>query len=473
MSVSPVVAVPGTIQYGMEMKHDKQIRLGRPLHSWEQAVIGEGELYIIGGVVRDLLLGGTCDSPDTDYVACRIEYERLVSLLEPFGRTHLVGKSFGVIKFDAPDGETVDISLPRTEVSTGGGHRDFDVRHDPTLPIATDLERRDFTINSMALGLHDERLVDPLGGRGDLERGILRVNRESSFLEDPLRMLRGVQFMARFALVVDADTRRLMEKHHALIGTVSAERVREELNKLMLSRRPSDGFVFMHETGLLREVLPELEDTWGVEQNEFHPDDVFFHSVKSCDAAPPDLAVRWAALMHDIEKPDSKQTVKGRTVFYGHQDAGAETAVRILERLRFPADFTRRVSTLVAQHMFNITDEWSDGALRRFVARVGRENLEDLLALRIADARSRGDGEVEANVEWIRGEIGRILEQDGTLKRTDLAISGRDVMELLDLEEGERIGEVLGALLERVLDDPTLNERETLLELVREMSEKK
>ncbi len=455
------------------MRDEKTIRLGRPLHSWEQAIVEEGELYIIGGVVRDILLGGSNDSPDTDYVACGIEYERLVSLLEPFGRAHLVGKSFGVIKFDAPDGETVDISLPRTEVSTGRGHRDFAVSHDPTLPIETDLERRDYTINSMAFGLHNGRLVDPLGGREDLELRILKVNRENSFLEDPLRMLRGVQFMARFALTVDAETRRLMEKHRELLGTVSAERVREELNKLMLSRRPSDGFVFMHETGLLREVLPELEDAWGVEQNEFHPDDVFFHSVKSCDAAPKDLAVRWAALLHDIEKPKMKQTVEGRTVFYGHQDEGAETAKRILDRLRFPADFTRRVSILVAQHMFNITDEWSDGALRRFVARVGRENLDDLFALRVADARSRGDGEVETDIEWVREKIERVLERDSTLKRSDLAITGHDVMELLGIGEGERIGSVLEALLERVMDDPSLNKREILIELVREMSEKK
>jgi tRNA nucleotidyltransferase (CCA-adding enzyme) len=455
------------------MNHEKPIRLGRPLHSWERALTGEGSLYLVGGIVRDILLGGTEDSPDTDYVACGIEYERLVTLLEPFGRTHLVGKSFGVIKFDSPDGITVDISLPRTEVSTGEGHRDFDVRHDPSLPVETDLERRDFTINSMALGMGDLRLVDPLGGRADLEKRILRVNRESSFLEDPLRMLRGVQFMARFDLSVEAETRLLMEKHADLLETVSAERVRDELDKLMSSKHPSEGFIFMHETGLLRKVLPELEESWGVEQNEFHPDDVFFHSVKSCDHAPQNLAVRWAALLHDIDKPKMKQTVNGRTVFYGHQDEGAETTRRILNRLRYPVEFTNRVSALVAHHMFNITEEWSDGAIRRFVAKVGRENLQDLYALRIADTRSRDDEGAGADVGWIEERIERVLQKDDTLKRTDLAISGGDVMQLLGIEEGRRIGEVLQALLERVMDDPALNSRETLIELVKEMSEKK
>jgi len=449
------------------------IRLGRSLHPWEEAVSREGSLYLVGGTVRDLLLGETYDSPDTDYVVCGIEYERLVSLLEPFGRMHLVGKSFGVIKFDAPDGVTVDISLPRTEVSTGEGHRDFDVRYDPELSIENDLERRDFTINSMALAVGNQRIVDPLGGRKDLGERILRVNRESSFVEDPLRMLRGVQFMARFDLSVEPETLRLMEKHADLLGTVSTERVRVELNKLMLSPHPSAGFVFMHETDLLRRILPELDDAWGIEQNEFHPDDVFIHSVKSCDAAPPELAVRWAALLHDIDKPKMKQVVDGRTVFYRHDEEGAETTRRILDRLRFPAEFTKRVSALVARHMFNITDKWSDGALRRFVAKVGRENLEDLYALRIADARSRGGEGAGVDIDWIRGEIDRVLEQDATLKRTDLAISGRDVMELLDIEEGARIGEVLEAILERVMDDPALNERDRLIELVREMRDKK
>ncbi len=455
------------------MNTEDTIRLGRPLHPWEKAVAREGRLYLVGGTVRDLMLGGVSGSPDRDYIVCGIGYERLVSLLESFGRTHLVGKSFGVIKFDAPNGETVDISLPRTEVSTGDGHRDFDVMYDPELPIETDLERRDYTINSMALGVDDERFVDPMGGREDLERRILRVNRESSFLEDPLRMLRGVQFMARFGLTVERETLRLMKKHAGLLGAVSAERVRYELDKLMLAPRPSDGFVLMHETGLLRNVMPELDETWGVGQNEFHIDDVFMHSVKSCDASPPRLTVRWAALLHDIEKPKMKQTVDGRIVFYGHQDEGAETAKRILDRLRYPAEFASRVSSLVARHMFNITEEWSDGAIRRFVAKVGRENLPDLFALRIADMRSRGDESAEADIEWIEKRIARVLEDDATLKRTDLAISGRDVMSLLGIAEGTRIGEVLEELLERVMDDPTLNDRETLIRLVREMSEKK
>jgi tRNA nucleotidyltransferase (CCA-adding enzyme) len=450
------------------MKRGKRISLGRKLHPWEEVLGREGDLYLVGGVVRDLLIGEDDDSPDIDYVVCGVEYDRLGELLEPYGATNLVGRSFGVIKFKTPEGPTVDISLPRTELSTGHGHREFEVRHDPLLPIERDLERRDFTVNSMAFHLGDMRIIDPLGGLDDLRNRILRVNSDISFVEDPLRILRGVQFMARFHLTIDEATRGLMEDHCNLIGTVSLERIRDELSKLMLSPQPGSGFIFMHETGILAEVLPELDGTWGEEQNEFHPDDVFMHSVKSCDAAKPDLAVRWAALLHDIGKPVMKQTVDGRTVFYRHEEESERISDLILCRLRYPRDLTSRVALLVRYHMFNITEEWSDGALRRFVAKIERDNLEDLFALRIADARSRGDREIERNIEWLRGKIERVLAEDSALKRTDLAITGRDVMELLDIEEGEKVGIVLEMLLDRVQDDPRLNTRERLLELVRE-----
>jgi tRNA nucleotidyltransferase (CCA-adding enzyme) len=450
------------------MKRGKRISLGRGLHPWEKAIASEGDLYLVGGVVRDLLLGGSADPPDIDYVVCGIEYDRLEELLEPFGATNLVGKSFGVIKFNTPEGSTVDISMPRTELSTGHGHREFDVRHDPGLPIERDLERRDFTINSMAYHLGEMRIIDPLGGRNDLGKKVLRVNRDTSFAEDPLRILRAVQFMARFNLTVDGATRALMEGQRELVGTVSPERIRDEMSKLMLSQKPSSGFILMHETGILKEVLPELDETWGEEQNEFHPDDVFIHSVKSCDEAKPDLAVRWAALLHDICKPMMRQAVNGRIVFYRHEEAGEKVAGEIMNRLRYPKDLSSRVTSLIRYHMFNITEEWSDGALRRFIAKVGSDNLEDLFALRSADARSRGDLEIERNISWLRKKTGRILAEESALKRADLAITGRDVMELLDIEEGEEVGIVLDMLLDRVLDDPRLNTRERLLELVRE-----
>jgi putative nucleotidyltransferase with HDIG domain len=456
------------------MNREYGISLRRDLREWERALLESCDLYLVGGTVRDMLRGAPVDSIDEDYLAAGVALEDLTRTLERFGALNLVGRSFGVIKFAAAGARTVDISLPRTEFSTGPGHRDFDVRFDPALPVERDLERRDFTINSMAYHLGTGVLVDPLGGREDLDRGLLRVNRDDSFREDPLRMLRGAQFMARFGLAVEEGTRACMLRDRALVATVSAERVRDEITKLLvLSPRPSTGLLFMHDERILEIILPELDRTYGETQNEYHPDDVFMHSLRSCDLAPADLALRWSALLHDVGKKDRKQVVEGRTVFYRHERDGARMAAEILGRLRYPRELETRVVNLIEHHMFNITGEWSDAAVRRFVARVGRENVADLLALREADGRSRGDDAVTAENERIRERIRRIAESDVAFKISDLAVGGRDVIAALGIEAGPDVGEVLKDLLEVVLDDPRRNTREELLSILEERGKKK
>lgn len=454
------------------MRSDEGIQLDRPLRDWERALLKECDLCLVGGTVRDLLRGKRYDSLDEDYLAAGIELERLEAVLRPFGATNLVGKSFGVVKFTFPGEDTVDISLPRTEYSVGPGHRDFKVTFDPSIPVEQDLVRRDFTINSMALRLGTGELVDPLGGRADLADGVLRVNREGSFREDPLRILRGVQFLARFGLRVDAETARLMARDRGLLGTVSAERVREELNKMLLrAERPSEGFLFMHETGILRLVLPELDETFGITQNEYHPDDLFMHSVKSCDEAPADLVLRWSALLHDLGKKKMKREVDGRIVFYRHEEESAGIAGRILERLRFPRDFTRKVVHLVRHHMFKVTDEWSDAAVRRFIVRIGVDRLDDLFAVCEADLRSRTDRVLLDHLEKARERVHRILDSEATFKREHLAVNGSDIMEHLGIEGGPRVGEILQRLLELVIEYPEMNTRERLLEMVSKMED--
>jgi poly(A) polymerase/tRNA nucleotidyltransferase (CCA-adding enzyme) len=446
------------------------IDLSRELFGWERALIAECDLYLVGGIVRDLLLGTLRTDEDVDYLASGIEYDRLAGLLVKHGKANYVGKSFGVIKFTPPDGTTVDISLPRTEFSTGRGHRDFEVTYDPSLPVEEDLVRRDFTFNSMACRLADMELVDPLGGLGDLHDRVLRVNQEDSFRDDPLRILRGVQLLARFHCTAHEDTLRQIEQHRGLLPSVSAERVRDELNKLMLlAERPGDGFIFMHEAKILDLVLPELEETYGIEQNEYHPDDLFTHSIKSCNAAKPDLVVRWSALLHDLGKVETKQEKDGRIVFYRHEEDSARKAKNILGRLKFSNEFTRLVVHLIDRHMFQVTEEWSDGAIRRFVARVGVENLEDLYELREADARSRSDEEILENLMYTKQRVEKILEAETALKRDDLAIDGSDVMEILGIEAGPEIGTVLQKLLDMVLEHPELNTRDKLTEFVKEM----
>lgn len=456
------------------MSDNRVVELDRELFPWEREVREKCGLFLVGGVVRDLLLGKAHLTLDLDYIVSGIDEAGLLAVLEKIGRADLVGKSFGVIKFKTPEGITVDIALPRSEVSTGPGHRDFEVISDPDMPVASDLERRDFTVNSMALDLKDFSLVDPLGGADDLDRRVLKVNRDTSFVEDPLRIMRGVQFMARFDLEVESGTRALMERDRDLLRTVSNERIRDELNKMMLlSERPSSGFIFMHETGILPLVIPELDVTWGVEQNEFHPDDVFHHSVKSCDLAEKELLIRWCALLHDLGKPKRKMEVDGRTVFYRHEEESAKLAGKILSRLIFPVSFISGVKHLIAHHMFMITDEWSDSAVRRFIARVGPDNLDDLFEIRKADGASRGDGRIGEEVEYSRARIDKVMLEEAAFKRSDLALTGADVMEITGIRQGPEIGEVLDDLLDVVLDHPEYNSREKLEELLRERGDRK
>ncbi|MCK4549831.1 MAG: HD domain-containing protein [Candidatus Krumholzibacteria bacterium] len=451
------------------MNDKRLISLDRELFPWEKEVLERCGLFLVGGVVRDLLLDKAHPTLDFDYIVSGIGEEDLLALLARIGRADLVGKSFGVIKFKTPEGITVDIALPRSEVSTGPGHRDFKVVSDPDMPVASDLERRDFTVNSMALDLRDSGLVDPLGGVEDLEKRVLRVNRDTSFVEDPLRIMRGVQFLSRFELEVEPGTRALMERDRDLLGTVSKERIRDELNKMMLlADRPSAGFVFMHETGILPLVLPELDVTWGVEQNEFHPDDVFYHSVKSCDIAEKELLIRWCALLHDLGKPMMKMELNGRTVFHRHEEESARLAGEILTRLMFPASFISSAKHLISHHMFMITDEWSDSAVRRFVARVGTENIDDLFEIRKADGASRGDRRIGEEVEYSRNRIDKVIRAESAFKRSDLALTGTEVMEIAGIEPGPHVGEILDDLLEAVLDHPEYNTREKLEELIGE-----
>jgi poly(A) polymerase/tRNA nucleotidyltransferase (CCA-adding enzyme) len=326
----------------------------------------------------------------------------------------------------------------------------------------------------MALHVGSMELVDPLGGVKDLMNRILKVNRPEAFTEDPLRILRGIQFLARFDLTVDGRTLELMRRDGELLRTVSGERIREELGKmLVLSERPGDGFLFMHDNGLLAHVLPELEETYGVEQNEYHPDDIFFHSIKTCNAIKPELHLRWSALLHDVGKKKMRRMHNERIVFYRHEEESVAIAEAIFERLCFPNSLTKRITHLIRHHMFHITDEWSEGALRRFISRVGEEHLDDLLALREADLRSRKDDGVKENIQRIKERLKSVIEAGAVLKKEDLAVNGSDVMHILGIESGPEVGKVLTHLLEMVIDDPGLNERTTLIGIVEGMKKNK
>lgn len=443
-----------------------------------QEILREGKLYEVGGCVRDSLLKSNSQSKDRDYLVCGIPYDRLTAILARHGRVDLVGQSFGVIKFTpypvTPDDPiTYDISLPRRERSTGHGHTDFAVDFDPSLPVDIDLGRRDFSINAMARDLRDRTLVDPYGGLIDLENRTIKMVFDNSFVEDPLRMLRAIQFAARFEFSIEPQTMSALRQSVALIETVSTERIAEELNKMLTrAEKPSIGFRLMNDTGLMQYILPELLPTVGCDQpGGYHAYDVFEHTVRIIDACPPILHLRLAGLFHDITKPRHKRLTETGATFYGHESSAAETAKTALQRLRYSHDLIKDVVLLVDRHMFN--SEMGPKGLRRFIRRIGVRLMPDLLNLRRADVLAQGMGGKTDDVDELERAINDEISRKPPFSRSDLALNGADIIRLFHLNESPLVGDVLEHLMERVLDTPEDNQPDILERYAREFLDDK
>lgn len=442
-----------------------------------------GRVYKVGGTVRDNLLKRK--TKDRDYLVTNLPVDKILSVLKPHGKVTLVGKSFGVIKF-TPHGEVeseIDIAIPRKEISTGTGHRDFEVQFDPNIPVEEDLGRRDFTINAMALEVATENLIDPFSGEADLKNKILKQVFPNSFVEDPLRLLRAVQFSARFELNIDDETLKAMKNHAGLIKTVSSERIVEEIKKLFLAEKPSNGFELMDKTGLLRYVLPELAATVGILQAKQAGDDVFGHTMKVLNAARNDpeignsgnLELMFAALLHDIGKAKTQRYSEKnmRTVFFGHQIVSARIARKILERWKVTTIGVDPlvVCTLIENHMFETKSYYSERAIRRFINKIGKDLILKLIDFRIADNRG---GKHPSKIKGILKLKDRIIEEINKkppFGPKDLAINGHDIMGL-GVSEGPMIGKMISAIVDKVLENPSLNTREQLIAFCEELKDK-
>jgi tRNA nucleotidyltransferase/poly(A) polymerase len=347
--------------------------------------------------------------------------------------------------------------------------------------VEGDLARRDFTVNAIAWDPMESGFAgvrDPFGGLRDLRRGVVRAvgRAEERFAEDGLRPLRAVRLACTLRFALEPRTRRAITATLDTFARVASERVRDELEKLLLrGQPPGRGLRLLQRTGLLRHVAPELLEGVGFRQNRWHAWDVWEHTVRSVDLAPPDLVVRLAALFHDVAKPRSAGPGKGpgEHTFYGHERLGADLTLEALGRLRFPRrEVVERVAHLVAEHNWHYSPDWNDATVRRTIARVGPEELEPLWSLRRADLEAHGVGVPEAlrNQQALEDRCASVLAQASALRVKDLAIGGREVMEALQISPGKLVGRILATLLERVLDDPKLNSRDDLLRLLPEVA---
>ncbi|HSK08149.1 MAG TPA: hypothetical protein VK911_01125 [Vicinamibacterales bacterium] len=426
-----------------------------------------GRALMVGGWVRDRLLG--IRSKDLDIEVYGLSAQRLRDLLSGFGRVETVGESFTVYKLG-----DLDVSLPRRESKTGRGHRGFTVAGDPGMSLAEAARRRDFTINAIAWDPLTGRYEDPCGGRDDLERRRLRVVDPRTFPDDSLRVLRAAQFVARFELQVETETREICRR--IPIDDLPAERIWGEIEKLLLlPDRPSLGFQFAREIGLVDRLFPEMAALVGCEQEpEWHPEgDVWTHTLLVIDEArrrvddlprAGRLAVMLGAVCHDLGKPATTAFQDGRIRSHGHEEAGVPPATALLDRLNVHSidgvDVRAQVLGLTAHHLkpgawYKVKDEVGDGAFRRLSQKV---DLELLARLAAADCRGRpGDFDCTA-MEWF---LGRARELGVEHEPPRPLLMGRHLL-ALGLSPGPRVGDIVKAVYELQLDGEVTTEEEAV-----------
>ena len=422
------------------------------------------QCWLVGGAVRDGLMGR--GSGDFD-IATDARPEETVAL---FHRTVPTGIKHGTVTILLGD-HRFESTTFRRDGEYSDGRRPDDVAYADD--IREDLARRDFTVNAMAWDLVNGGLLDPHGGRDDLKAGVIRAIGvpDERFREDSLRSVRACRFAAQLRFTVHPGTLEAIGRTLDGIPGLSAERIWEELKKILSSPRPSTAFDLFRRTGLLEIILPELAACVGVEQKGRHVLDVFDHCLAACDAAPAgNLAVRAAALLHDAGKPVVKSVdASGEVIFHKHDAAGADVAEAVLRRYKAPNALTDRVVRLVRQHMFQYESEWTDAAVRRFMTRVGLDILDDLLTLRLADASAVAPGRKAATSHLVElvSRVDGILKSESALTVKDLAVNGSDLMKNLGVAPGPTLGILLDHLLDCVLEDPSANERERLLDMGR------
>jgi poly(A) polymerase len=416
------------------------------------------QLYMVGGTVRDVLLQRG-ESPDADLATDALpdEIKRLVIPTRP-NAVVLVGERFGTVRLHY-ENNIVEITTFRSERYNPESRK-------PEVCFGTDLledlHRRDFTINAMARDLLTGQIIDPFGGQQDLEARLLRAvgdEPDKRFDEDPLRLLRAIRFAAQLNFTIEGETRRSIQRQSSRLQKISRERIRDEMNKLLLASHVAKGLDLLVELGLMAWIIPEVLELRGVSQQPqprtVSTKDVFAHVLRVVERSSPRLKTRWSALLHDIAKPRTKTVEDGKVHFFGHEDVGSYMARDILKRLHFDRDFIESVSRLVHLHMRAnaYTSEWTDGAVRRLMLDAAGD-LYDLLDLSSADITSyRADklARAAARVLDLSERCERLKEE---AERVPLKspLDGNDLMSLFERGPGPWLRPIKEYLLGLVID---------------------
>ncbi|OGK19826.1 hypothetical protein A3D80_03905 [Candidatus Roizmanbacteria bacterium RIFCSPHIGHO2_02_FULL_40_13b] len=421
------------------------------------------EVYVVGGAVRDLILGKEITNWDFTTSAGVEEIQKLFP-------DHFYNNDYGTV--------TVKKESFLFEITPYRKESDYaDLRHPGKIEwaktIEEDLARRDFTINAIAYDR--KKVIDPYDGQGDIEKKIVKAvgDADKRFNEDALRLLRAVRIATQLGFTIEDATMTSIKKNAELILKISQERIRDELFKIIASTRGSDGIFLLRDTGLLKHVLPEVEACFGVDQvspGRHHTVDVGTHLVEALRLCPSsDTITRFATLLHDIGKTPTfrKDETTQMITFYNHEIVGAKMAREIADRLRLSKKDREKLVTLVRFHMFTVSENQTDSAIRRFIRNVGKEYMYDALDLRVADRLGSGAKLTSWRTELFKKRLEEVQHEPFSVK--DLKIDGNDVMKTLGLKPSPKIGEILQKLFDEVVGEEVKNEKKELLQKLSEL----
>lgn len=469
----------------------KKIKLDSTLIEFGKVFLQAGyKAYLVGGAVRDMLMKVPAHDWDVATNATPQDVIKLFKFVVPTGIEH------GTVTVHYK-GNEIEVTTFRTEAGYSDGRHPDSINYAAT--IEEDLARRDFTMNAIAASLEDGIITDPYGGQDDIKNKLIRTvgAAHERFMEDGLRPVRALRFASKLGFSIEKNTYSEIFKKEiqAKAASISIERFRDEFEKIMSSPKPSVGLKLLEESGLLDIFIPEFKICRGCIQSDyraFHKFDVLDHLFYACDGAPADkLNVRLAALFHDIGKPAAKKILHETVLdgekndgskkeietitFYNHEAFGEKITQKLMTRLKFSNDMISNVCHLVKEHMFHYESNWSEAAVRRFIIRVKPECMEDLYDLRLADMYGMYNEKVDVRYSEsvkllleLKARVEKELSKKTALSLKSLAVNGRDLMQL-GIPAGKELGRILNELLECVIEDPAMNNKEMLIETAKKI----